>query len=182
MSRPAGYISLGGVTMPERLSENAFGKGLAAVDRRHFMEALAYFEAAMELRRRAGDLPPMKCLSYYGLSLAMVSDRLPEATEICQGAVNGEAWNPDLYRNLGRVYLKTGDRAQAFTTFVRGLQIDRRHRGLLEEIHGLGFRRRPLLRFLSRRHPLNRFLGRVRARVTRENPVGRGRSGAFRSA
>ena len=36
---------------------------------------------------------------------------------------------------------------------------------ILAELEALGVRRRPPLRFLRRRHPINRWLGRVRQRM-----------------
>ncbi len=149
--------------MSERLSENALGKGLDAVSRGDFLEALAFFEASIDLTRGASALPPMRCLSYYGLCLAMASNRLKEAREICERAVQTEFYNPELYLNLGKVYVRCGDRRRAFSTFVRGLQLNRRHMGLIRQIRNLGFRRRPVLRFLKRAHPLNRLLGRLLA-------------------
>ncbi len=152
--------------MSERLSENSFRKGLEAVSKREFLEALAYFEASMQLvRREGGAPPPMKYLSYYGLCLAMSGNRLRQALELCEGAVEAEFYNPDLYLNLGRVYLRAGDRGRAFETMVRGLQLNPRHTGLIRQIRHLGVRRHPVVGFLSRRHPVNRFLGRVWPRV-----------------
>jgi tetratricopeptide (TPR) repeat protein len=152
--------------MSERLSENSFRKGLEAVGKRDFLEALAYFEASMQLvRREGGAPPPMKYLSYYGLCLAMSGNRLRQALELCEGAVEAEFYNPDLYLNLGRVYLRTGDRGRAFEALVRGLQLNPRHTGLIRQIRRLGVRRAPILRFLSRSHPVNRILGRLWPRV-----------------
>ncbi len=149
-------------------SENSFHRGLQAIERREYLEALAYFEAAVRLARRHGaDAVPMKYLSYYGLCLAVCSDRLEEARSICEAAVRAEFYNPDLYRNLGRVYLRAGDRLQAFGSFVRGLQLNPRHAGLLGEVRRLGIRRRPVLRFIPRRHPVNRILGRLRGHLAR---------------
>ena len=151
--------------MPEPMSESSFCKGLQAVSSGEFLEGLAYFEAAMRLRQRGGATvpPPMKYLSYYGLCLAMAGRRLREAREICENAVEVEFYNPDLYLNLGKVYIKGGDRAKAFGTLVRGLKLNPRHLGLIREIRSLGVRRRPVVRFLPRRHPLNRLLGRLLA-------------------
>src|SRR2546426_3886883 len=102
-------------------SENSFRRGLRAVDRGAHLEALAYFEAAVQLARRLGaEAVPMKYLSYYGWCLAVCSDRLDEARGFCEAAVRSEFYNPDAYWNLGRVYLKTGDRSLAFDTVVRG--------------------------------------------------------------
>src|SRR5947199_1620012 len=130
-----------GPRMSELSSENSFNKGLQAVLRGQYLEALAYFEASMELVQRAGNgQAPVKYLSYYGLCLAMASARLREAREICERAVEAEFYNPDLYLNLGKVYLKGRDRARAFGALIRGLQLNPRHAGIIREISHLGIR------------------------------------------
>ncbi len=162
--------------MPEPLSERSFQKGLRAVRHGEFLEALVYFEASMQLAQRAGAQPssPIKYLSYYGLCLAMTSYRVEEGREICENAVRAEFYNPDLYLNLGKVYLKAGDRGLAFETLVRGLQLNPRHPDLVKEVRRLGVRRRPIVGFLSRSHPLNRMLGRLQADAARVgNAAGR---------
>lgn len=148
-------------------AENSFHRGLGAIDRGAFLEALAYFEAAVHLaRRRGGQAVPARYVSYYGLCLAYCSSRIDEARRICEATVRAEFYNPDLYWNLGRVHLRAGDRMQAFGSFVRGLQLNPRHAGLIREIRRLGVRRRPPLRLFPRSHPVNRILGRVRRRLT----------------
>jgi tetratricopeptide (TPR) repeat protein len=160
-------------------SENSFRRGLRAVDRGDHLEALAYFEAAVQLASRLGtEAVPMKYLSYYGLCLAVCSDRLDEAREFCEAAVRSEFYNPDAYWNLGRVYLRTGDRSLAFSTIVRGLQLNPRHAGLVGELRRLGIRRRPVLPLLDRGHPVNRLLGRLRRSLTRAAGSPRVRAGA----
>lgn len=149
--------------MQEHQSTTVFTRGLTAVDRGRYLEALALFETTLELTQRAGETPPVKCLSYYGLCVAMASTRLQEARDLCVTAVHAEPSDPDHHLNLGRVHLRMGDREQAFESFVRGLKVDHRHRGLIDAVSSLGFRRRPVLTFLGRRHPLNRMLGKLRA-------------------
>ncbi len=155
--------------MSNNLSGSTFRKGLESVSRNDYLEALAYFETSLILIERAGAHPPMKYLSYSGLSLAMAGHRLREAREICEGAVDHSNDDPELYLNLGRVYLLGGDRARAFHAFVRGLQIDGRHQGLIGEMYQLGFRRPRVLRFLERGHPINRLLGSLRTAAERNH-------------
>ncbi len=135
-------------------SENSFRRGLRAVDRGAHLEALAYFEAAVQLARRLGaEAVPMKYLSYYGWCLAVCSDRLDD-----------------------RVYLKTGSRSLAFDAFVRGLQLNPRHAGLVGELRRLGIRRKPVFRLFDRGHPVNRLLGRLRRRLARSASTSRRRT------
>ena len=160
-------------------SEKSFCRGLSAAGRGDHLEALAYFEAAVHLASRLGaETVPMKYLSYYGWCLAICSDRLDEAREFCEAAVRSEFYNPDAYWNLGRVYLRSGERSLAFDTFVRGLQLNPRHAGLVGELRRLGIRRRPVIGLLDRAHPLNRVLGRRRrglARAPRRRGAATGR-------
>jgi len=121
-------------------------------------------------RRQNGESVPMRYLSYYGLCLAVCSDRFEEASALCETAVRGEFYNPDLYWNLGRVYLRAGNRHQAHGSFLRGLRLNPRHAGLIGEIRRLGLRRKPVVRFFSRSHPLNRILGRLRGSLARPAP------------
>jgi tetratricopeptide (TPR) repeat protein len=152
--------------MDSGVSENSFRRGLEAIHRKAFLEALAYFESAVRLaRRQSGESVPMRYLSYYGLCLAVCSDRFEEARALCETAVRGEFYNPDLYWNLGRVCLRSGNRHQAFDSFVRGLRLNPRHAGLIGEIRRLGLRRKPIVRFFPRSHLLNRILGRLRGRL-----------------
>jgi tetratricopeptide (TPR) repeat protein len=153
--------------MPARPSEAAYKKGLEAVAHGEFLEALALFEACIEMESHRGTDLPITAMSYYGLCLSLVSDRLAEARDICEAAVEAAPGDPDLYLNLGRVCQRQDDRAHAFRTYIRGLRIDPRHPALVEAVRRLGFRRRPVLGFLPRHHPVNRVLGSIRALLDR---------------
>lgn len=151
--------------MPDQVSEQSFRKGLDAVARGEFLEALEHFEASLSAQHLSpAGQPAMRTLSYYGLCLAMGPNRLREAREFCETAVEGEFYNPELYLNLGKVYLKSGDRARAYGAFVRGLQLNPRDAALIRQVRRLGIRRRPILGFLRRDHFLNRLLGQMRGR------------------
>jgi tetratricopeptide (TPR) repeat protein len=163
--------------MSERRAESAYRKGIDAVGRGDFLDALAYFEAALELAGGGSGRLPVAAMSYFGLCLAMVSDRLAEARDICEAAVEAAPSNPEMHLNLSRVCVRQGDRAHAFRTLVRGLRAAPRHPGLIEALRRLGFRRRPMVSFLPRHHPLNRLLGSLRAAVQRRS----GRAGPGRS-
>jgi tetratricopeptide (TPR) repeat protein len=154
--------------MPDSVSEGSFQKGIDAVARGEFQEALAHFEASLHRQRQAaGGQPTLRALSYYGLCLAMASNRLREARALCEAAVEGEFYNPEMYLNLGKVYIRSGDRSRAYGAFVRGLQLNPGDTALVRQVRRLGMRRPPVLGFLSRRHVLNRLLGRLRGRPHR---------------
>ena len=55
-----------------------------------------------------------------------------------------------------------GRRKEAYRNFRRGLDLERGHRGIRTALKKMGVRRRPVLSFLARSHPLNVLLGRMR--------------------
>ena len=154
--------------MPDEASERSFQNGLRAMERRSHLEALAYFEAAVKLSRRQNVESAPIYLSYYGWSLARFSNRLTEARDFCEAAARREFYNPEVFLNLGRVYLRCGDRSRAFSAFVRGIRLNPRHPGLIQGLRRLGIRQRPVVRFFDRSHPLNRLLGRIRGSLFQE--------------
>src|SRR5258706_14234925 len=81
--------------MDASTSENSFRRGLRAVDRGAHLEALAYFEAAVQLARRLGaEAVPMKYLSYYGWCLAIPLAPLDAAPQASQAAGPRHVYNP----------------------------------------------------------------------------------------
>lgn len=150
-----------------RRAERAFEKGLQSIARGDFLAALAFFEASMALLPSESGTLAVAAMSYYGLCLACATDRLPEARDLCEAAVEAVPEDPDLYLNLGRVCERQEDREHAFRTYVRGLRLNPRHPGLVEALRRLGFRRRPVIGFLPRHHAVNRVLGSLRAALQR---------------
>jgi len=145
----------------------SFRKGLQALEQRRYLEGLAYFESALNLEEKSGNpARRMKYLSFYGVSLSQAAGRTQEAIEMCEHALTVEFYNPDLYLNLAKVYLAAGQRRRAHKALCQGLRIERRHTGLLSEIHRMGLRRKPLFRFLPRNHVLNRVTGQLAARLS----------------
>ncbi len=144
-----------------RTAEETFKRGLEALDEGRRREALAYFEAALEIeKRRGGAGHQPRYLSYYGLCLGIEGGRLQEGIRLCREATAFEFYNPDLYLNLGRVLLAAGRRREAYDALARGYSLQPGHAGVRRELEGMGRRRRPLLPFLGRTNPLNVLLGR----------------------
>ncbi len=153
--------------MSSRPAEMSFRKGLLALENGNHLESLAFFESALNLEERCGSAARrMKYLSFYGLSLSLAAGRTEEAIEICERALAVEFYNPDLYCNVARVYLASGQRRRAWRSICQGLRLERRHEGLLALLRTMGVRRRPVFGFLPRHHFLNRLTGRMAARRT----------------
>jgi tetratricopeptide (TPR) repeat protein len=144
-------------------AEDCFRRGLDALGDGRRREALALFESAISLERQLGESRPQaRYLSFYGLSLALAKDETREGLRFCREAVTLENYNADLRLNLGRVLLAAGRKREAFTTFCKGLELDRGHQGIRRALRSMGLRKKPALPFLGRAHPINVLLGRMR--------------------
>ncbi|HEX5042380.1 MAG TPA: tetratricopeptide repeat protein [Candidatus Polarisedimenticolaceae bacterium] len=150
--------------MPLQSAEQFFRRGVARLSEAHAAEAAHHFLTAIQLEREHGvRRPEMRYLSFFGLSLALAGGSLGEAIRACQTAVARDHENPDLHFNLARVHLLDGDPRSALRAAGAGLALDPAHRGLRSVVGAVERRRRPPLRFLTRDHPVNRVLGRLRA-------------------
>jgi len=141
-------------------AEEHYRRGCELLADERCPDAFEHFRAAHELERSNP-----RYASYYGLGLALVERRFNRAVELCRGAVKEEFFSPDLYRNLAQVHLVFGFKAEAIRYLRRGLMIDPGHARILEDLQDLGLRGQPVLRFLPRRHFVNRWLGRARKQM-----------------
>jgi tetratricopeptide (TPR) repeat protein len=145
-------------------AENSFRRGLAALFDGDAAAASDHFQSAILIEVQHGVKgPQMRYLSYYGLSRAQAYGATPQAIQACETAARRDFFNPDLLLNLGRVYLLAGKTTRALAAFQRGLELAPRHKGLLAEHKRIDRREPPPLGIVSRSHPLNKMLGKLRA-------------------
>jgi tetratricopeptide (TPR) repeat protein len=137
-------------------AEESFRRGKDQLERGEHQAAFEHLRAAHRV-----DPANAQYRSFYGLGLALVERRFDRALELCRSAAKEEFFNPELYHNLARVHLAFGFKAEAIRYVRRGLMIDPGNQAMQRELRDLGVRRRPVLAFLPRRHPLNRLLGRI---------------------
>jgi tetratricopeptide (TPR) repeat protein len=144
-------------------AEESYNKGLRVLSIGRLREAMALFEAAIEIERRrgVGSVQP-RYLSYYGLCLAIERNEIREALQYCREALTLESFNSDIRCNLGRVLLRAGRRREAYNCFRRSLSLETGHTATLRALKVMGLRRRPVVPFLARANPLNVLLGRLR--------------------
>ncbi|MBI5642195.1 MAG: hypothetical protein HY954_01825 [Deltaproteobacteria bacterium] len=100
-------------------------------------------------------------MSYYALSLANVEGNYDKAISLCLMAAEKEFYNPEIYLNLGRIFLLNGQKSVAVRAFRKGLKFDNSNHSLLHEMRNLGVRRRPVLTFLPRQNVVNKYLGMI---------------------
>jgi tetratricopeptide (TPR) repeat protein len=163
---------LEGLTAMHILSaENTFRKGLAAMVDGDPAAAAEHFQSAILIEVQHGvKRPQMRYLSYYGLSRAIAYGATPQAIQACETAARRDFFNPDLILNLGRAYLLAGKMSKALATFQRGLEIAPTHKALLAEFQKIDRREAPPLAVVSRSHPLNKILGKLRSSLRSRSP------------
>jgi tetratricopeptide (TPR) repeat protein len=133
--------------------EEALERGIILAQNGEYKEALKILEEDL---RFAENPTTMSC---YALCLAVVERKYEQAISLCLMAVKREFYNPDIYLNLGKVYLLNGQRVVAVKAYRKGLRIDSTHPELIEEIKEMGIRRKPIISFLPRKNFANKFLG-----------------------
>ncbi|MEW5805955.1 MAG: hypothetical protein AB1756_01135 [Acidobacteriota bacterium] len=147
-------------------AESCFLKGMKELKKGNHMDALVHFEAALDLEKKYGKaVPQSRYLSYYGLCVGIVTKDVKEAINLCKKAVELEFYNPDLFHNLGYVYLLAGMRLEARNAFIEGLKMQNNHREILQDLKRLGVRRKPIFPFLHRSHILNKIAGKLASSI-----------------
>jgi tetratricopeptide (TPR) repeat protein len=114
-----------------------------------------------------GERLPSVFYSYLGYGLARYEKRFTDGEKLCKRAIDIEFYQPENYVNLARLYSLRGMRQEAVEAIRKGLQVDATHAELREMVADLGWRRKPMLSFLSRDNPLNVFLGRMSYELTK---------------
>lgn len=104
--------------------------------------------------------------SFYGLTLALARNESARGRMLCEEALTEYPWNAEMYCNLARVYVQSGRRDLAVETITTGMTLDRNDRQLIELGSKLGVRQPPPFRFLDRSNPINKFVGKLRHRLT----------------
>lgn len=141
-----------------------------------------YFEEVQQLLRRGNGKSALNSLkhalekfpsdpfllSYYGCLVAIVENNPKEGIKICEDAIirldnsmpfGSEFFYPVFYLNLGRAYLKDNKKKEAIIAFKEGLRNDSENHDLLWELKKLGTRKKPVVPFLKRSNPINRYIG-----------------------
>jgi tetratricopeptide (TPR) repeat protein len=158
--------------MPIFPSEIRFKKGLVALAEGNPAGAVELFRQAIAIeRQRSVSRPQMRYVSYYGLALAKANGLTPEALQTCERAARLDAFDPDLQLNLGKMYLMAGRTSRALGAFARGLRLAPHHDALRAALAEIDRRGRPVLPFLQRSHPMNRWLGKLKHRMPGRMPL-----------
>jgi Flp pilus assembly protein TadD len=145
-------------------SASALEEGLRRFQARDLEGAHAAFQRA---HRRAGT--DARAMSWYGVTLVLVERNSNLGVLYCDQALRMEGPTPELLLNQARVALALGQRERAVRALTRGLERWPDDEGLLLAKESMGWRRRPVIPFLARSNPINRWLGKLRHRWKRRH-------------
>lgn len=142
----------------------AYEEGRAAFAARDLAGAHLAFERA---HHKDGRDP--RFMSWYGVTLVLVEKNSNLGIELCDQAVRLAGPDPELLLNQARIHLSLNQRERAVRAVVRGLELFPEDPRLVAARDAMGIRRPPVIRFLSRKNPLNRVLGKLRHRWKQRN-------------
>ncbi len=122
------------------------------------LAALSNFEQAAQLEDS-----PRHC-SYLAYSIARERGQLKRGITLCREAIAQEPDTSDHYLNLGRIQLLAGLKAEAIETFREGMR-HQTNQKIVRELQKMEPRKPPVIAFLHRDNPLNKYLGIILARL-----------------
>lgn len=117
-------------------------------------------------------------LSYYGCLEAIINKNFTDGIDNCSRAIEildekipfgQEIFYPTFYLNLGRAYLAAKDKKGATEVFQKGLSFDKENKDLVWEMKKLGERRKPLIPYLRRSNPINKYIGMILHTLKKES-------------
>lgn len=144
--------------MTHHSTQDFSSKGIQALNEGNSVAALAFFEKEVQIENT-----PLN-RSYLAYCIAKERGQFKKAVSLCEGAMKEEPANSVHYLNLGKVYLLHGNREEAIRIYREGLKFGDNPQ-ILDELVNLGIRKQPVISFLSRSNPLNKYLGILLARL-----------------
>ena len=145
--------------MVDTHGDNPYMMGIATLASGRTAEALGFFRMAVE------ETGSPVASSYLAYCQARQDGTIRESISRCTDAIKLEPRAPEIYLNLGRIYLLSGHKRAAIRSFQLGLRYGR-NTEISIELKRLGHRKNPPLSFLPRSHPLNKYVGKFLSRIS----------------
>ncbi len=138
--------------------EQLRAKGMSKLSDGDILAAMVYFEKAVN----SGGTPD--CISCFGYCIAKERGQASKGLTFCRDALEREPDNPLHYLNMARIQLLMRNQNEALDLLRQGAACghDDTILALIEEI---GTRKPPVLSFLHRDHPVNKYLGMILGRL-----------------
>jgi tetratricopeptide (TPR) repeat protein len=149
---------------------DAIQDAVAKTRRERYDDAIEIFEAYLSVLSSEGELSDKRfaasAFSYYGLCIAMVRRKYAQAIKFCNISVKSNFLDPEHRLNLALVYLERNDRKNAVRNLEAGLRLQPSHPRIQRIFADIGRRKPVTFSCLSRRNPINRWIGRLRERMS----------------
>lgn len=142
--------------------------------REHFRSAEASFKRGNYRRAAALLNEALKISPDNPIYLSMlgycvgIQGNLVAGEKMCRKAVAEAPMHPLVHVNLGRVLIEQGRRQEAREELMIAYRIDNTNAPAALELSRMGIRRKPVITFLARNHPLNCYLGKLRHWILRK--------------
>lgn len=139
----------------------------------HIVPGLSEDELSIFVRslfRHAIDEKDPHFVSGYGWLMAQVRGQERGGLELVKRMVEAHASIPYVQLNWARACLAAGDRLEGLRIMRKLARVDSLQDHAQHILEWLGVRRRPVIGFLKRSHPLNHALGRIRHRLLGPTP------------
>jgi len=152
------------------VTDTVFQQALNEYQEGQYLDALEGFSEA-HLNAAREDSFYNKYLSYHGLMLVLLER--PRGMEMCRNAAANEQFDGDVFLNLAKAEQYIGNRKGCVQALQNGLLLAPDNIELRQMRAEIGTRRKPLLRFLHRDHPVNVMFGKMTyLRQSPQRPAG----------
>jgi tetratricopeptide (TPR) repeat protein len=135
-------------------AEELYKTGMEALKSGNTGAALEFLENAVEVERN-----PLYCSSL-ALCLAKEKRNFKEAVSLCKEAIKKDPKNSIHFLNLGKIHILANQKKDALRILNMGLRYEE-NKEIITELQGFGRRRPPVIPFLERSNPLNKYLGKL---------------------
>ena len=135
-----------------------YSQGRECLSQGKTAEALAIFQELGEDGRQP--------LDYSGMGYCLAKERrlYTEAISLCKEAVRRDPREPKHFYYLGMIHLLAGQKRDAIRIFRMGLRCGKCP-DIVAVLRRMGIRRSPILPFLARSNPINKYLGIAMAKL-----------------
>lgn len=133
-------------------AQQEYQRGLQELEGGNVLAALARVEAALKLCDNPDWYP---CLGY---CIAKERGHVTRGLELCQAAIERQPDRGEHYYYLARVLLVAKRKPEAIQALRQGLSHNE-HRLIKQLLDELGTRKKPVLPWLHRDNPINKYLG-----------------------
>ena len=147
-------------TIRKKAAPQALHDGVEACRRGDWRTGFTILTRLAQEQEGEGGLPGY-FYSFLGVAMAKVEGRKKEGLQLAQYATQLAPRDPVNRLNLARAFLIAHKRVPAIKQIEKGLKLKPLDRDLHQLKKEVGWRRPPAIRFLSRGHFLNKWIGKI---------------------